>query len=230
MEHRDTDLVMTTEAGNTYRLAEYVDPFPGRHGDSLVWESCGACSGTGVYQGPSGLTFHTPAVGAVTKGCFQCHGNGGRNIKVSSVRARERRLVKAANQWAAEQADYNAPAAVAAREAAEAAREAAEAAAEEARLAAKEKGHVGSIGDRLKKIQVTVVKAATFESRNYVTGAPELKAILVFKNEDGRILKAFTGSTYGLEEGATAVISGTVKAHSNYDGQDQTDLARTKIH
>ena len=72
----------------------YSDPFPGRKGAERITVDCGKCSGTGVYSGPSGVTFYTKAVDAVAPGCFDCFGAGTRSFLVSSARATARAQAK----------------------------------------------------------------------------------------------------------------------------------------
>lgn len=84
-----------TENTKTPTAAEiYVDPYPGRKGSERVWEDCGNCAGTGIYQGPSGLKIYTATVGGVDKGCFRCNGTGRISFLVSSARASARRGAK----------------------------------------------------------------------------------------------------------------------------------------
>lgn len=86
----------------TSHPTEYVDPFPGRKGSDRIVEPCGKCAGTGVYQAPSGLTFYTATVGAVTAGCFDCRGTGTRSFLVSSARSTARRAAKRRAEMIAE--------------------------------------------------------------------------------------------------------------------------------
>lgn len=73
------------------RAAElYTDPYPGRKGSEKVTETCGKCSGSGVYTAPSRVSFYTPAVGTQTTGCFDCGGTGKYTRLVSSARATAR--------------------------------------------------------------------------------------------------------------------------------------------
>lgn len=75
---------------------DYVDPYPGRKGSERIYEKCGKCSGTGVYSGPSSISFYTATVGAVTYGCLQCKGTGRYSFLVSSARATARRRAETA--------------------------------------------------------------------------------------------------------------------------------------
>lgn len=212
----------TTDKGNTYTYVAYEDPCPGMVGTQTVKEECGACGGTGVYQGPSGHSFYTPATGGVNTGCFKCQGRGYFNTKVSSIRARAKRQIKALNAQAAADADYAAEAP--AREAAKLAADWDAALAEQARRAAKPKGYVAEVGARLRKVAAQVTMVRTFEKYNYVTGAPEQGSVVKF-TIDGKTAIWFTGWV-SLEEGQTVTLSGTVKAHNTRDGEEQTVLTR----
>lgn len=57
----------------------------GAKGTDLVWETCGRCGGTGILP-----EFHHIHDGV----CFDCDGRKGRTIRVSSIKARERRHAK----------------------------------------------------------------------------------------------------------------------------------------
>ena len=84
----------------------YIDPYPGAKGSDRVKEICGKCGGDGLYHAPSGFVIQNPygRRGDTIKGCFDCWGVGHRFVKVSSVRARVRRAVKAALQRDADEA------------------------------------------------------------------------------------------------------------------------------
>lgn len=72
----------------------YVEPYPGRKGTERVYEDCGRCLGTGVYDGPSAAKFYTSAVGYETTGCFSCWGEGRTSRLVSSARGTARRRAR----------------------------------------------------------------------------------------------------------------------------------------
>ncbi|MEH0110803.1 hypothetical protein V6N00_13915 [Tersicoccus sp. MR15.9] len=107
-EHAEPDIALgavpgpepVTEppAGAEPVRAVYRDPYPDRKGSERIVEDCGKCAGTGLYTGPYGHSFYTPAVGAVDTGCFGCMGTGKHSFLVSSARERERRRVGRANE------------------------------------------------------------------------------------------------------------------------------------
>lgn len=220
----------TTEAGNTYTETFYSEPCPGMKGTDTISEKCGFCLGTGVYQGKSGLTFHTPAVGGVDKGCFHCMGTGKHTRKVSSIRAAARRAVKAANQRAAAAADWEATRE--AREAQELQDSLEEAYAENERLSSLSEGFWGEEGEQVTEDKATVTKSTTYEGYSYM-GAEELKGLVIFTNRAGQPAIYFTTTTNAakFEEGQTYSVTATVKRHGkDRDGEaDQTTLTRVKI-
>ncbi|QDF14241.1 ssDNA binding protein [Microbacterium phage IAmGroot] len=73
-----------------------ADTYPDLKPTDRVRETCGKCGGTGLYSGPTSITFHTSTVGDVAPGCLACKGVGYHSTLVSSVRARVRRAEKAA--------------------------------------------------------------------------------------------------------------------------------------
>lgn len=221
-----------TEQGNTYTEEFYTDPEPGRKGSDIITEDCGYCAGTGVYSGPSGYTFYTPAVGTTDKGCFHCMGTGHYNRKVSSIRASERRRVKNANQRAASAADWEATRE--AREAQEKADALEEAYAENARLNTLSQGFWGEVGEVVVELTATATKSTTYEGYNYATGAEELKGLVIFTNRFGQPAIYFTTTTNAAkyEEGKSYNIKVTVKKHGKDrdDEADQTTITKvTKV-
>lgn len=206
----------------------YVDPFPTLKGADRVWEHCGSCR-DGVYTGPSRV--HWDNGRGDTTWCFYCHGAGGRYVLVSSKRASARKYAK--NEAVRQQQRLEWEAGAPARAAEEARVEAAKVAAEEARRAALVTGFAGQVGDRLKGLEATVDVAMTFPVPSFTGyGADVMKALVVLTLVDtGQVLKTTgTGNTlYGLKRGDKVKVTGTVKDHSNYQGQDQTVLTRAKL-
>lgn len=218
-------ITLKTDKGNEYQHVLYTDPYPENKGSDRIRFECHYCLGTGVYQGKSGLTFYTPAVGGVDKGCFSCNGTGQYTRLVSSLRAAERREVNRINESRANDADWNSAEATAERE--EAARKEQEEAdrAEAERLAGMTQGFIGEVGERIRNLTATVKVNYQFEANDFRTGALITKSLLIFQLEDGREAKWTTGVQW-LEQGQKVSLTGTVKDHDNYKGQDQTVLTR----
>lgn len=85
--------------------------------------------------------------------------------------------------------------------------------------------YVGNVGDKFEGL-VTLVKVHTYET--HFTYYGELNFIYKFKDQNGNTL-IWKTSNRSLEEGETYRIKGTIKEHSEYDGDKQTVLTRCKI-
>jgi len=218
----------TTAAGNEYEVVEYVDPHPDLKGTDRVTEDCDRCGGTGVYSAPSGYEFYTATEGTVTTGCFYCHGTGKHSRRVSSARSTARRRAAAENARRAAAADWAADAPAREAREAEEARQAEEAAAkaEAERLAAMTQGFEGKVKERLRKLECEVVGEYQYEAVAFNGYSMELRAIITFRAvKSGKILM-WSSRAQGLKAGEKVVLTGTVKAHGNYKGQDQTEMTR----
>lgn len=82
--------------------------------------------------------------------------------------------------------------------------------------------HVGEVGQRIKNVKLTLVRASFFES-HYGTGA-----FYTFKDENDNEL-VWKTSPQDLDKGTTYVVTFTVKEHSEYQGKKQTNITRCKI-
>lgn len=235
MNATDNAAVTVTLDGRKWTLTTYVDPYPNNHGDDRVdVGACGRCGGTGIYTGPSGLKF---AVGTrrgavVNTWCFDCNGSGRSIMRVSVAR----RQAKVDAVWREHGDTIRAETAAKQAEAwaAQAAKEFAEhwdeAHAEQARRAALVTGFVADVGEKVDAIG-TVDVATSFEVPSYRGFGSDWKAMVVVTLADGRVVKTSgTGrSLFNVERGDRVRIRGTVKAHGNYRGQDQTVLTRAKV-
>ena len=209
----------TTAKGNEYQVVEYVDPYPGRKGSERVQETCWKCDGRKVVN-YGNVTLNNGH--GEDRWCFTCGGSGWTSVLVSSLRSTARRQAKAQTERNADQADWEAEAPARAAAELEAAHE--QALSEEARRNAKAKGFLGAEGERLRNLNAQVTGIYSYESQNYVTGAPETRAVVKF-GILGKVAVWFTSWTT-LEEGQFVSLTGTVKAHNNRDGEDQTILTR----
>lgn len=209
----------------------YTDPYPGARGADLVKVDCWKCDGDGMYHAPSGFVIQNPygPRGDAIKGCFACLGRGHRWVKVSSVRARIRRDVKAALQ---RDADADTHAAAAAKYAAEEfAAHWEEAHAEQARRAALNNTPAGEPGQKLTGLTGTVTVATNVEVAGFRGYGTDVKRLIVVTLDSGQVIKAFgTGSTlFAANRGDRVTVSGTVKDLDSYRGQLQTVLTRTTL-
>lgn len=220
----DLDITATTAAGNTYQVVSYVDPFPGRKGDDVIKETCGKCAGTGVVN-YGNVTY--VAQGREDRHCFDCDGSGVYSFKVSSRRQTVRNRAKAATARNAAAADYAATAAVRHQEELDAAHT--EALAEQARRDNLTQGFLGTEGERLRNLTAVVETNYKFESPSFQGYGMDYKSLLILRDvATGKVLKTVVGAR-GLERGDQVTVSGTVKSHDHYKGQDQTVLGRALI-
>lgn len=231
MSHTTTATVITAAPVTSGDPRIYTDPFPGAAGSDLVKEDCCKCGGDGIYHAPSGFVIQNPygPRGDAIKGCFACRGRGHRYVKVSSVRARVRRDVKATLQRGANAAAHAAAAAQAAADDFAAAWD--EAHAEQDRRAALNNTPAGEPGQKLTGLTGTVEVATDIEVAGFRGYGTDHKRLIVVKLPNGQVLKTFgTGATlYAASRGDHVTISGTVKELSDYRGQLQTVLTRTKL-
>lgn len=94
--------------------------------------------------------------------------------------------------------------------------------AERAKVAGSE--HVGNKGDRLKGLQVTIQEQRVIGESQWGD-----RVLVKFIDEAGNLLVWFTGAGTGRETGERVRLSGTVKAHDEFNGVQQTVLTRCKL-
>lgn len=99
--------------------------------------------------------------------------------------------------------------------------------AEKAAKAAKqnEAGHFGNVGEKV-TAEVEIVNVHYFEGDWNRSSS----FLVVMRTNEGHMLKTFSSGRFGhdAEKGQTVTITGTVKAHENYEGAPQTSLTRVK--
>lgn len=206
--------------GSTVTLNSYVDPCPGakntdrRFGRDIA--PCHRCGGTGIYS-----QFHGV--------CYRCMGRGAEANGVTVGTLRKRAKADAFNtEYAAELAvarQAQAEAAAVAQAAADLAADHEAAIAEDARRSAMVQGFLGTVGEK-------VTGTGTVEVAKYVAGSWNRSSsmFLIIKLVSGQVVKTFGSGTslMGLGRGDQVAITGAVKAHETYQGQDQTVLTRVK--
>lgn len=79
---------------------------------------------------------------------------------------------------------------------------------------------VGTIGERLRGVRVTVRRRTDLEPNEF---GP--RTLVAMEDESGNDLTWFTGWS-GVEVGDVRFLTGTVKSHSEYKGRKQTTLSR----
>lgn len=86
--------------------------------------------------------------------------------------------------------------------------------------------HVGTVGERLTGLEVTVDFTKVIEpaNRNWSSSV-----LVRMRDADGNVFVTFStaGWAWEVEKGDTVRIRGTVKAHDTYEGTAQTTLTRT---
>ena len=165
--------------------------------------------------------------------CWKCHGAGkvaGKWIertpeyqaKLDAKRQAKHEAQRAAA--AAEQAKF-----IAEREAREAAERAAREA-EEARIKAEKaiSQHVGQVGDKV-EIKGTYVRTGSWEQPAYAGYGTTTMYCHTFKDAYGNVFTWKTQKGLCLEYGENVNVAGTVKAHSEYKDEKQTELTRCKV-
>lgn len=216
-------------SGKTYELHQYVEPHPGMgNKDRVPWQdTCGRCGGSGVYH------WHT-SMGPAQGACFGCWGTGKfeGTSAVQTVRKRERERALWA-EYGDELRAFHAEKAVIAQamhEASEFAENWEAAHKEQARRAALITGFVADVGEKVTNLTGTVKVATTYDASYGYRRATGV--FMIVELESGQIVKiAGTGdSLFGPERGDTVtILSGTVKSHETYKGQDQAMLTRVKL-
>lgn len=84
-------------------------------------------------------------------------------------------------------------------------------------------GFIAPVGERVRDIAATVETIREFDTQYGVS------SLLVLRAEDGHIIKWFASKPLNLNKGDQLTITGTVKAHEQYQGVDQTVLTRCKL-
>ncbi len=199
----------------------------------LITETCPRCGGRGDY-----------ILGGYNYGvCFECNGSCVKQYTFKEYtpeheakleKQRKARAEKRLAKWQKEEEAREAERV--AQEAAEAKERAEKEAAEAARKAVSQ--YVGQVGDKL-TITVTLERAINYEVPSFRGYGEDVMTIYVFRDANGnKLVWKTSGSlvTYDenacrynyVEIGQTFSIKGTVKAHSEYDGEMQTELQRVK--
>lgn len=183
--------------------------------------------------------------------CYKCGGTGQGKSEIIKeytpeyeAKLEERRAKRRA-KWEAEHADEIAEAKAKAEAEAEAKRKAEEEAekarqAEEARIKAEKavSQHIGKKGDKLDMI-VTFEKIAWFEVPSFKGWGTDTMYVYTFKDADGNKLVWKTTSNLGKwnddgewihpDEGQQVQLKGTVKNHTEYQDEKQTELTRCRV-
>lgn len=82
---------------------------------------------------------------------------------------------------------------------------------------------LGEVGERLRDIKVTYISCYGYDTRFGYSQS------FRFETEDGDIIRWVTGTPQKLEVGDKICLTGTVKEHKTYNGENITVLTRCKI-
>ena len=182
--------------------------------DGRGWFAIGSCNGQLV---PSHVD---DAV------CYKCHGAG--SVKGKWI---ERTTEYQAKLDARRKAKWEAS--VAKKEAEQAEREAQERAereAEEARIKAQKaiSQHIGQIGDKV-EFKGTYIRTGSWDQKSFHGYGTETMYIHTFKDVDGNVFTWKTRNGIHFEYGEPVIVKGTIKNHSEYKDEKQTEIQRCKI-
>ena len=206
---------------------------------SKHWEgriTCDRCQGRGIYYwGAMVSDLGGTARPTYSGTCFKCGGSGwvtGKWIERTPEYQAKLDAKRAERQAKAEEKRQ----AILREQEAKAAAKRAEQERREAEIAAKKarSQYVGTEGERL-TVEVTVEKAINFARRGHCGFGTELATIYKLRDREGNALVWITSGTlntirgHEAEEGEQVTITATVKKHSEYDGERQTELSRVKV-
>lgn len=158
--------------------------------------------------------------------CYKCHGAGvvkGKWIERTpeyQAKLDAKRQAKWAAALAAQEAEQ--------REREE--RERAEREAEEARIAAQKaiSQHIGAIGEKVDFVG-TYIKTGSWEQKAFAGYGMTTMYIHTFKDADGNVFTWKTQRGVCMERGEPVQVRGTIKNHSEYKDEKQTELTRCKV-
>lgn len=188
--------------------------------------ACDRCGGDGIYKWGAMINGERPQYAGT---CYKCCG-AGKVIEKWIERTPEYQAkldAKRRAKWEAQQAEYAAENAK--REAERAAREAEERAKREAEEAQKAiSQHVGQVGDKV-EFEGIYVRTGSWEQKAYAGYGMTTMFIHTFKDPDGNVFTWRTQRSFAFEGGESVNVKGTVKAHSEYKDEKQTELTRCKV-
>lgn len=195
-------------------------------GVEQVWLTCDNCGGTGNY--PSSML----PPGRCRFYCWEGRTPetyGKRPVEletyVKRAQAADRREYRAQVQWELE-APAREQAAQEAAQRAEAERLEQERIAADIAARKATSQHLGAVGDRL-ELDLTVTRVASFQRPAF--NAPwrqETKYVVTLRDAAGNVVVWF--SDYNRTQGEQLRLRGTVKEHSEYQGERQTTIQRVK--
>ena len=200
-----------------------IDRNGSKHFEGMV--KCNRCGGSGIYAWCVHNGVIVPTI--VDNGiCHKCNGAGKVMSKwIERTPEYQAKLdAKREAKWAAEQARLDAE--WAEREAKEKAEQEAKEAAIRAQKAISQ--HIGQVGEKV-EIKGTYVRTGSWEQPSFRGWGTDTFYIHTFKDADGNVLTWKTQNGLALEYGECVVVKGTIKNHSVYKDEKQTELTRCKV-
>ena len=186
---------------------------------------CDRCGGTGyiVHHIENGVPSINWTDGGV---CWKCGGTGKVHGKwIERTPEYQAKLdAKRQAKWEAEKAKIEA------EKAEREAKEKAEREAREAEIKAQKaiSQYVGQIGDKV-EIKGIYVRSGSWQQKSFSGYGTETMWLHIFKDSDGNVFTWRTQKSIGLEYGEPVIIKGTIKNHSEYKDEKQTELTRCKV-
>ena len=189
------------------------------------WTACDRCGGSGIYTWGAVINGRPQYAGT----CFKCEGRGKvldkwieRTPEYEAKLAEKRKAKQAARaaEWAAWEAQQATE-----REAARKAKEAEEARIRELKAISQ---HVGQVGEKVDFLG-TYARTGSWEQKAFRGYGTETMYCHTFKDAAGNVFTWKTQKGVDLEPGQEAQIKGTVKHHSEYKEEKQTELTRCKV-
>ena len=200
-----------------------IDRNGSKHFEGMI--TCDRCGGKGYYA----IAVHnmqpvlSPHDGGV---CWKCLGTGKVHGKwIERTPEYQAKLdAKRKAKWEAEQAKLDAERAE--REA----KEKAEREAKEAQIKAMKaiSQYIGQIGDKI-EVKGTYVRSGSWEQKSFRGWGTNTMYIHTFKDSDGNVFTWKTQKGLSMNHGEPIIIKGTVKNHSEYKDEKQTELTRCKV-
>lgn len=193
--------------------------------------TCDRCDGKGIYI--IGVCNGQPVPSWVDNGvCFKCGGRGKVMDKWKEYTPEHEAILEARRKARAEKKAKEIEEQIAKHEAELKAKEEAERIAreEEERRIQEQKAksqHIGQVGDKV-DLDVILEKRAWFEIPSFRGFGTDTMHIYTFRYEGNAIIWK-TSKGIATENGTKVHLKGTIKEHSEYDGEKQTVLTRCKI-
>lgn len=203
-----------------------IDKNGSKHYEGMI--QCDRCYGSGIYYWGAIINGVPQYAGT----CYKCEGAGKVLSKwIERTPEYQAKLdAKREAKWAKIRAEQEAEYEKQRAELEEQERKEAEArAAEEARIKAEKaiSQYIGEVGQRI-EVKATLTKRAHWDT---TIGWKEVTMYAItFKDEQGNALvwKTQNGG-YPFQEGDQIIITGTIKKHSEYKDEKQTELQRCKL-